>query len=135
MRESEGGAPPFLTSTIWGELISFTPRSLYSGETAPAARWIGGWMDSRANLGAVDKRRSFLLPRIKTQPSSQQPFAVPIELSRHLLLVRLYRKVSKMFTVEFTDRISTKMSNYTHLLCVHVYFNLFLMPYIKRNTT
>jgi hypothetical protein len=35
-------------------VISFTPRSLYSGKRAPETHWIGGWVDPRACLDDVE---------------------------------------------------------------------------------
>jgi hypothetical protein len=38
----------------------FTP-----GERAPRTHWIGGWVDSRAGLDDVEKRKFFTLPELE----------------------------------------------------------------------
>jgi hypothetical protein len=41
----------------------FTP-----GERAPGTRWIGGWVDPRAGLDDVEKRKYLTLPGLELQP-------------------------------------------------------------------
>jgi hypothetical protein len=61
--------PHFLDfSASWRWVVSFTPRPLYPGERAPATRWIGGWVDSRATMDNVKKRKLLTLPGIKIRP-------------------------------------------------------------------
>jgi hypothetical protein len=38
-------------------VVSFTPRKLYPRERAPVTHWIGGWMNPRAGLVDVEKRK------------------------------------------------------------------------------
>jgi hypothetical protein len=41
----------------------FTPR-----KRSPATYWIGGWVDARAGLDDVEKRKFLTLPGFKLQP-------------------------------------------------------------------
>jgi hypothetical protein len=58
----------FLTSAlVRGEcsasrLYRFTP-----GERAPSTHWIGGWVDPRAGLQDVEKRKFLTLPGVELQ--------------------------------------------------------------------
>jgi hypothetical protein len=55
---SVGIVPRILNIDIrWRWVVSFTPRSLYPGERAPGTHRIGGWMNPKANLDAVAKRK------------------------------------------------------------------------------
>jgi hypothetical protein len=45
-------------STRWCWVVSFTPRPLYPGERAPGNHWRGGWVSPRADLDAVEKRKT-----------------------------------------------------------------------------
>jgi hypothetical protein len=54
---SGGIAPPFLTLKLDGDEWSASrPGRFTPGERAPGSDWIGGWVDSRADLEAVEKR-------------------------------------------------------------------------------
>jgi hypothetical protein len=56
--EGEHIDPHFLTSALAGDQWSvsrpghFTPR-----ERAPSTQWIGGWVDPRADLDDMEKRK------------------------------------------------------------------------------
>jgi hypothetical protein len=43
--------------TSWRWVVSITPRPLYPRERAPGAHCIGGWVDRRAGLDDVEKRK------------------------------------------------------------------------------
>jgi hypothetical protein len=49
----------------YGGVVSFTPRPLYPWERAPGTHWIGGWVDPRAGLDDVEKRKFFTLPGLE----------------------------------------------------------------------
>jgi hypothetical protein len=59
----------FLTSALVGgewtasQIGRFTP-----GERAPGTHWIGGWVDPRAGLDDLEKRKFLILPRLELQP-------------------------------------------------------------------
>jgi hypothetical protein len=59
----------FLTSVLVGgewsasRLGRFTPE-----ERAPGTHWIGGWVDLRARLEAVKKRKFLILPGHEVRP-------------------------------------------------------------------
>jgi hypothetical protein len=40
----------------WREVVSFTLRPLYPGESAPDTHWIGGWVGPRTSLNTGEKR-------------------------------------------------------------------------------
>jgi hypothetical protein len=44
------------------------PGHFTSGERVPGAHWIGGWMDPRAGLDNVEKRKLLNLPGLKLRP-------------------------------------------------------------------
>jgi hypothetical protein len=46
-------------------MVSFTARSLYPRERAPRTYWIGGWVDPRASLDDVEKRKFLTLPGLE----------------------------------------------------------------------
>jgi hypothetical protein len=54
--------PRFLTSALVG-VVSFTSRPLY-----PGTHWIGGWVDHRAGLDDVEKRKFLTLPGLEIRP-------------------------------------------------------------------
>jgi hypothetical protein len=56
-----------LTSALAGG-VSFTLLLLSPGERAPRAHWIGSWMDPRAGLDDVEKRKFLTLPGLKLRP-------------------------------------------------------------------
>jgi hypothetical protein len=66
----------FLTSALavaeWS--ASRSGRSTL-GERAPGTHWIGGWVDPRADLDNLDKRKFFTLPGLELRPLSR-PFNI-----------------------------------------------------------
>jgi hypothetical protein len=70
----------FLTSTLAGGEWSasrpcrFTPR-----EITPCTHWIGGWLDPKADLDDMEKRKFLTLPGLELRPPgrparSQSPY-------------------------------------------------------------
>jgi hypothetical protein len=56
--ESADIALPFLTSSIdGGEWSASCPGRFTPGERAPDTHWIRGWVDPRAGLNVVEKRK------------------------------------------------------------------------------
>jgi hypothetical protein len=53
----------FLTSALASLTGHFIP-----GERAPGTHWIGGWVDERAALDEVKKRKFLTLPGLELQP-------------------------------------------------------------------
>jgi hypothetical protein len=51
---------------------------------APGTYSIGDWVDPRADIDAVEKRKILLLLGIKPRPFSPQPVAISTELSQLL---------------------------------------------------
>jgi hypothetical protein len=50
--------------------------------------WIGGWVDPRADVGAL-KKKNFALPGVNPEPSIASAVAIPTELSRLLYKTRI----------------------------------------------
>jgi hypothetical protein len=66
-------------------VVSFTLLTLYPRERAQGTHCIGGWVDPRAGLDDVKKRKVLILPGLELRllgSSSPQPVAIPTELSR-----------------------------------------------------
>jgi hypothetical protein len=59
----------FLTSAlVGGEWSASRPGRFIPGERVPGNHWIGGWVDPRAGLHEVEKRKFFTLPGLKLLP-------------------------------------------------------------------
>jgi hypothetical protein len=56
--------------TSWSLVVSFTARPLYPRGKSPDTHWIGGWVDPRASLDDVEKRKFLTLPGLKLRPLS-----------------------------------------------------------------
>jgi hypothetical protein len=83
----------FLTSSLaGGEWSASRPGRFTPGERAPGTHLIGGWVDPRAGLDDVEKRKFLTLPGLRTpttQLSSLQPVTIPTMLFR-LSKVKIY---------------------------------------------
>jgi hypothetical protein len=56
----------FLTSAlVGGERSALRPSRFSPGERGPRTHWIGGWVDPRAGLDDVEKRRFLTLPGLE----------------------------------------------------------------------
>jgi hypothetical protein len=59
----------FLTSALVGDEWSTSrPGRFTPGESAPGTHWIGGWVDLRAGLDDLEKRKFLTLPRLELRP-------------------------------------------------------------------
>jgi hypothetical protein len=59
----------FLTSAlVEGERSTSRPDRFTSGERAPFTHWIGGWVDFRAGLDDLEKRKFLTLPGLELRP-------------------------------------------------------------------
>jgi hypothetical protein len=59
----------FLTSALVGDEWSDScPGRFTPGVRAPGIHWIGGWLDPRAGLDDVEKRKFLTLPGLELQP-------------------------------------------------------------------
>jgi hypothetical protein len=59
----------FLTSALArGEWSASRPGRFTPRERAPGTHWIGGWVDPRAGVDDVEKRKFFTLPGLELQP-------------------------------------------------------------------
>jgi hypothetical protein len=71
----------FLTLALAGGVVSFTPRPLYP---PPPTHWIGGWVNPRAGLDDVEKKKFLIYRGSNSNPSVVEPivshytdFAIP----------------------------------------------------------
>jgi hypothetical protein len=55
----KGGKAPHIPSicTRWRWMVSFMPQPLTPGVRAPSSQWVGGWVNPRAGLSMVGKRK------------------------------------------------------------------------------
>jgi hypothetical protein len=51
------------------------PQPVYPQEKTPGTHWIGGWVDPRAGLNDMEKRKFLTLLELKLNPSAIQPIA------------------------------------------------------------
>jgi hypothetical protein len=49
-------------------VVRFAPQPLYPRESTPGTHWIGGWVDRRATLDDVEKRKFLTLQGLKLRP-------------------------------------------------------------------
>jgi hypothetical protein len=59
----------FLTSALaGGEWSASRPGRFTHGERVPGTQWIGSWVDLRAGLVDVEKRKFLILPGLELRP-------------------------------------------------------------------
>jgi hypothetical protein len=59
----------FLTSAlVGGEWSTSRPGRFTPGERAPGTHWIAGWVDLRAGLDDLEKRKFLTLPGLELRP-------------------------------------------------------------------
>jgi hypothetical protein len=59
----------FLTlALVGGEWSASRPGRFTPVEEAPGTHWIGGWVDPRASLNDLEKRKFLTLPGLKLRP-------------------------------------------------------------------
>jgi hypothetical protein len=62
-----------LTSAlVGGEWSASRPGRFTPGERAPGTHWIGGWVDPRASMEDLEKRKFFTLPGLELPSLSRQ---------------------------------------------------------------
>jgi hypothetical protein len=49
-------------------MVSFMYQPLYPRGKSPGTRWIGGWMDPRAGLDDMEKRKILTLSGLELRP-------------------------------------------------------------------
>jgi hypothetical protein len=70
----------FLTSALGGDEWSASrPGRFTLGEKAPSTHWIGGWVDPRAGVDDMEKRKFLTLLGLELQTLSR-PVAIPTAL-------------------------------------------------------
>jgi hypothetical protein len=59
----------FLTSALVGDKWSASSLGHFTpGEISPGSHWIGGWVNLRAGLDDVEKRKFLTLPGLELRP-------------------------------------------------------------------
>jgi hypothetical protein len=94
----------FLTSALaGGEWSASLPGRFTPGGRAPGTHWIGGWVDPRAGLDDVKKRKFLTLPGPELRPlgrpaRSQSLYRLPYlgSCRRGLISLWLYKENSKL---------------------------------------
>jgi hypothetical protein len=96
-------------------VVSFTLRPLYPGERARGIRYIGGWVDPRAGLDSVAKRRIFTSPcrELTRGRPTRSLVAILTELPQ----------LSKMSTSKSTIKNPKEAISIASLTAVHVPFD------------
>jgi hypothetical protein len=100
-----------LTSAlVGGEWSASHPGPLTAGEKAPSTDWIEDWVNSRAGLDGVEKRKFLALPGLKLRP-----------LGRPARGQSLYRqRYPGSWKLE-------RISIFSHLLCSYIYIVAYLL--------
>jgi hypothetical protein len=57
----------FTSSLVRGEWSASRPGGFTLGERANGTHWIGGWVDFRAGLDDMEKRKFWVLPGLELQ--------------------------------------------------------------------
>jgi hypothetical protein len=71
--------------TSWRWVVSFTTLPLYPPRKIPGTHWIGGWVDSGANLDNLEKKNSLTLPGLELRPLSRPaPSQSDIQYMTHI---------------------------------------------------
>jgi hypothetical protein len=61
----------YLTSPLDGSVVGFKTRPFYPRGMSPGIHWIGGWVDTRASLNAVAKKK---IPCFYRESNAGLPF-------------------------------------------------------------
>jgi hypothetical protein len=81
----------FLTSAlVGGEWSTSRPVRFNSRERAPGTHWMRGWVDLRAGLDDLEKRKLLILPGLELRPLGQ-PVAIPTPFEKDVY-VQIFSK-------------------------------------------
>jgi hypothetical protein len=82
----------FLTSALLeGECSGSRPSRFTTGERAPVTHWIGGWVDPRADVDDVEKRKFLTLPGIELRTLGRPAHSQSLYRLRYPGSVILYK--------------------------------------------
>jgi hypothetical protein len=99
---------PFLASALDGDEWSDSrPGRFTPGERVPETHWIGGWVGLRTALDVVDYGKS--LASAGNRTLAVQPVAIPIDLSRQVLVLKQAFRLCSDHSVEYLSIISKFM--------------------------
>jgi hypothetical protein len=98
---------------VSGQLHS--PVALPPGERAPGTDWIGGWVDPRASLDDLEKRKFLTLPGLELQPvaSRYTDYATPAPT---LTLSSILMSSTHLFRSLLSDRFPNLPINILYFL-------------------
>jgi hypothetical protein len=68
----------FFTSALTGVQWSASHPGRLTAERAPGTHWIGGWVDTRAGLDDVEKRKFLTLPELELRPLGHPSRSQPL---------------------------------------------------------
>jgi hypothetical protein len=75
----------FISALAGGEWSASRPDRFTPGKRAPSTHWIGGWVDPRAGLDDLEKRKFLILPGlVAVQPvaSRYTDYATPAPVAQ-----------------------------------------------------
>jgi hypothetical protein len=101
-------------------VISFTPRSLYPQGNNPNAHWKGSWADIRADVNALEKRKSLTTTGDSTPDGPARSLVtIPTELPSSTSTVRIDVRNQEAHKPRSLPcvRISTLTERVKHILC------------------
>jgi hypothetical protein len=94
--------PNFLDlGTGWRWVVNFTPRPLYPRGNSPGAHWIGGWVDLKAGLDDLEKRKFLTLPGLELRPldrPARSDYAIP---APHIYWVELIIQCEESANIKY----------------------------------
>jgi hypothetical protein len=67
--------PEFVSLNWTGISQDAIQRRFTPGDRASGTHWVGGWVDLRAGLDDLEKRKFLTLPGLELRPSVVQPVA------------------------------------------------------------
>jgi hypothetical protein len=129
MEEWRYSSTHFYLDSKWGEWVASRPGRFIS--EIKGTHWIGGWVDPRAGLGAVEKRKILLFRESNPRSSSKNHFMIldcpKIRRSRHALVI-WFGKMSLCLPVyeEFGSYLKMQRPNFAMQWLASLLLILFL---------
>jgi hypothetical protein len=98
----------FLTSALAaGEWSDSRPGRFTPGEGAPGTHWIGSWVEPRAGLDDVEKRKLLTLPELELRPIGRPARGQSLYRLRYLgshMLYRVYTEISQYLAFHLSPK-------------------------------
>jgi hypothetical protein len=113
-----GYADPYFLSWKW--VVSFKPRPLYPQERTTCTHWIGGWVDPRASLDDVEKRKFLILSGLELRFLSRPAHSQSLYRLRYpgswIVMIKLCSSNNNNF-----DRFESRLGYWTS--CLRIFFS------------